>query len=398
MPTVNVQQTKMRVVHIITRLIVGGAQENTISTVLGLKEKQDVEVFLISGPTYGAEGSLVDTVRSVKLIEVPSLVRPVHPIKDVCALFSLIKYLKQIKPDIVHTHSGKAGVIGRIAAKIVKVPIIAHTIHGPSFGEFQGAIPNFVFLTAERLAGKFTTHFISVSQAMTDQYIRAGIGKPEQYSCIYSGFNLQPFIEAKNDLNIRKQYGIKPDDFVIGKIARLFKLKGHDDLFQIAPALVEKFKNIKFLIVGGGEWRGKFVDMAKSLNLQEHFVFTGLVQPDEIPELIGITDILVHLSRREGLPRSVIQALAGGKPVVVYDCDGAREVCLDGKTGFLIKPGDTNGLLEALTTLISNPSLRKTMGENGRKIALENFSQTKMVESIYELYKKLLRNSDVCKG
>ncbi len=388
----------MRVVHIITRLIVGGAQENTISTVLGLKEKQDVDVLLISGPTYGAEGSLVERVRSVKLIEVPSLVRPVHPIKDICALFSLTKYLREIQPDIVHTHSGKAGVIGRIAAKIVKVPIIVHTIHGPSFGEFQGAIPNFVFLTAERLAGKFTTHFISVSQAMTDQYIRAGIGKPAQYSCIHSGFNLQPFIDAKNDLNLRKQYGIKPDDIVIGKIARLFKLKGHDDLFQVAPAIIEKFKNVKFLIVGDGEWRGKFIDLANSLNLQEHFIFTGLVQPEEIPKLIGITDILVHLSRREGLPRSVVQAMAGGKPVVVYDCDGAREVCINGQTGFLIKHGDTNGLLKALTELTSNPPLRKIMGERGQKIALDNFSQTKMVDSIYGLYKKLLRNIGVCKS
>jgi len=384
----------MRVVHIITRLIVGGAQENTIATVIGLHRKADVDVFLVSGPTYGPEGSLVNRVSSIPGLytEIPTLIRPIHPIKDIFALKHLVTVLKEIKPDIVHTHSGKAGFLGRLAAKLANTPLIIHTIHGPSFGEFQSALPNLIFTSAERIAGKFTTHFIAVSQAMIEQYLAAGIGEKNKYSLIYSGFNLEPYIAAKNDLDLRKSLGISPDDIVITKIARLFKLKGHDELFRIAPLLMNKYKNVKLLIVGGGEWMGKYVGLVEQLNLTGRVIFTGLVPPEQIPKLIGITDILVHLSRREGLARSLVQALAGRKPIVAYDCDGAREVCINSKTGFLIKPGDANHLLNAIAKLVENPSLRESMGESGQKFVLENFSEEKMVESIYKLYSELLSN------
>ncbi|MGB9602257.1 MAG: glycosyltransferase family 4 protein [Verrucomicrobiia bacterium] len=385
----------MRVVHIITRLIVGGAQENTIATVVGLKRKSDVEVSLISGPTYGPEGSLVHKVDSTPGFyhEVPELIRPIHPIKDLIALRKLVGLLKKLNPDIVHTHSGKAGFLGRLAAKIANTPIIIHTIHGPSFGEFQSAVPNLVYIAAERIAGKFTTAFIAVSEAMIDRYLAAGIGRKERYNLIYSGFKLEPYISAKNDPVLRKSLGIAPDDIVITKIARLFKLKGHEDLFKIAPELVKRFKNVKFLIVGGGEWKEKYVALSKQLNLNQNVIFTDLVPPEQIPDVIGITDILVHLSRREGLARSLVQALAGSKPVIAYDCDGAREVCIDGKTGFLIKPGDTNRLFEAIAELVSKPSLRESMGKTGQSFVIENFAEEKMIDSIYNLYNQILRRN-----
>lgn len=381
----------MRIVHIITRLIVGGAQENTISTVLGLTQKPDVNVYLISGPTRGPEGSLVDRVAGIPGLyyETPHLVRPVHPIKDVLALIDLVRLLKTLKPDIVHTHSGKAGVLGRIAARIAKTPIIIHTIHGPSFGDFQGKIPNLIFLTAEKFAAKYTTHFIAVSQAMIHQYLRAGIGRQNQYTCIYSGFNLEPYLTVKNDLQLRAKYGILPDDIVIGKIARLFKLKGHDDLFAIAPRITKQFPKVKFMLVGGGEWEGRFKKLAEDSGLKDRFIFTGLVPPEEIPSLIGIMDIVVHLSRREGLPRSIAQGLAAGKPVIAYDCDGAREACIDRVTGYLVPAGDTERLVTALTYLISSPTLRESLGKAGRDLAIKKFSEEEMVRNIYNLYVRL---------
>jgi glycosyltransferase involved in cell wall biosynthesis len=381
----------MRVVHIITRLIVGGAQENTISTVLGLRQKPDIDVYLISGPTSGPEGSLVGRVAGIPGLyyETPHLIRPVHPIKDVLALRDLVWLLKKLKPDIVHTHSGKAGVIGRIAAKLARTPIIIHTIHGPSFGNFQGRVANMVFLAAERLAGKYTTHFIAVSQAMINQYLKAGIGRQNQYSKIYSGFNLEPYLTARNDPQLRARYGILPDEIVIGKIARLFKLKGHDDLFAVAPAITKQFPKVKFMLVGGGEWEERFKKLAESSGLKDKFIFTGLVPPEEIPSLVGIMDIVVHLSRREGLPRSIAQGLAAGKPVVAYDCDGAREACIDRVTGYLIPAGDTERLATALTYLISSPTLRESLGKSGREIAVRKFSEEEMVNRIYNLYLRL---------
>jgi glycosyltransferase involved in cell wall biosynthesis len=377
----------MRVTHVITRLIIGGAQENTLATVLGLRQIPGLEVHLLSGPTTGPEGSLESQAEN--LLVVPELVRPIHPLKDPLALKKLERIFREQKPDIVHTHSGKAGILGRSAAKRAGVPVIIHTIHGPSFGNFQGAAANFIFRTAEKYSAPSTTHFIVVADAMRDQYLAAGIGRPEQYTKIFSGFSIEPFLDAKNDPELRSRLGILPDDFVVGKIARLFKLKGHDDLFAAAPELVHQNPHMKFLLIGDGEWRRRFESLAKGRGLERHFIFAGLVPPGEIPKYTGIMDALVHLSLREGLPRALPQALAAGKPVVAYDCDGAREACRDGETGFLVQAGDLAMLKNRLLKLAGDPVLCKKMGEAGRDFARENFPVEKMVRDIYNLYTKL---------
>lgn len=383
----------MRVTHVITRLIVGGAQENTISSVLGLHER-GVEVDLISGPTTGPEGSLEHAfARCPRVLSItPHLVRPVHPLSDWRALRDLEKTFRTRRPDIVHTHSGKAGVIGRIAAHRAGVPIIIHTIHGPSFGNFQGAMANTIFRSAEQYAAKFTTHFITVANAMTEQYLAAGIGERDRYTRIFSGFDLTPFLEAKNDLALRSDLGIGPNDFVLGKIARLFELKGHDDLFAIAPELVKRIPNIKFLFVGDGKWREKFEFQARTQGLKNNFIFTGLVPPQQVARYVGIMDALVHLSRREGLPRALPQALAAAKPVIAFDCDGANEVCLEGETGFLVKAGELSVLQQRIVTLAENGNLRDEMGMKGQRLVRGNFSVEQMVENIHSLYVRLLRN------
>ena len=377
----------MRITHVITRLIIGGAQENTLSSVLGLRQKPGFEVQLISGPSTGPEGSLESL--DPRLLTVPSLVRPIDPRRDFLALRQLEHIFRASRPDLVHTHSGKAGILGRLAAAKAGVPIIVHTIHGPSFGNFQNSVSNLLFRAAERRAGRVTTHFVTVADAMTEQYLAAGIGRREQYTRIFSGFNLGPYLSAKNDPALRAQFGIGPDDLVIGTIARLFKLKGHDDLFSVAPEIVRQHPRVKFLLVGDGEWRGKFETKARALGLEKHIVFAGLVRPAEVPRYVGIMDALVHLSLREGLPRALPQALAGGKPVIAYDCDGAREVCLNDKTGFLLPPGDLRALKETISRLVENAPLRERLGEAGREFVREHFSAERMVDQLEALYLKL---------
>jgi glycosyltransferase involved in cell wall biosynthesis len=381
----------MRVTHVITRLIVGGAQENTVATVLGLKEKPDVEVDLISGPTSGAEGSLENALASMPrgLRIVPSLVRPVHPWHDFTALRQLTEIFKREQPQIVHTHSGKAGILGRLAAARARVPVIIHTIHGPSFGPFQSRGANVLFCAAEKYAARRTTHFVAVANAMIDQYLAAGIGPVEKYTRIFSGFALEPFLRANHDPALRQSLGISPADIVVGKIARLFKLKGHDDLIDVAPALIQQCPNLKFLFVGDGVWREKFERRVHALGLQPHFIFTGLVAPAEIPCYVGLMDFLVHLSRREGLPRALPQALAAARPVIAYDCDGAREVCLENETGFLIPPGDRMQLTARILELASDAGLRRKLGSRGQEMVRQNFSVETMVENIYQLYRRL---------
>ena len=400
----------MRVTHVITRLIIGGAQENTVASVLGLREKPGVHAQLISGPTAGPEGSLESELPSITngprsplmreegprgvaeiplLTIIPELVRPVHPWKDFLALRRLTVLFREQQPHIVHTHSGKAGVLGRLAAQRAGVPITVHTIHGPSFGDFQGALSNCIFRAAERHAARATTHFVVVAEAMKRKYLATGIGRPEQYSKIFSGFDLAPFLAARNDPQLRARFGLQPDDIIVGKIARLFKLKGHDDLFAIASELVRRCPRMKFLLVGGGEWRERFQNLAHAINLKRNFVFTGLVSPDEVADLVGIMDIVVHLSRREGLPRALPQALAAARPVVAYDCDGANEVCCDNETGFLLQPGDLAGLRERLLQLANDPQLRGKFGGRGRQFVQQHFAVGQMVDCLHHLYQNL---------
>ena len=230
-----------------------------MATVLGLQNRPGFEVNLVTGPTSGPEGSLESCFAAKRelLTILPSLVRPVHPLRDLQAYRRLREIFHASRPRIVHTHSGKAGILGRLAARDAGVPVIIHTIHGPSFGTFQGAPANWLFRGAERRAGRVTTHFISVADAMTRQYLAAGIGRPEQYTRIFSGFALGPFLEARNDPRLRARLGIEPGDFVVGKIARLFQLKGHDDLIAAAPAILERHPQTKFLLVGDGALRGE---------------------------------------------------------------------------------------------------------------------------------------------
>lgn len=420
----------MRVAHVITRLIVGGAQENTIASVLGLRAKAGLEVSLISGPTTGPEGSLESRVASIPglLTIVPELIRPVSPWHDWLALRKLTTLFREQRPDIVHTHSGKAGVLGRLAAHAAGVPIIVHTIHGPSFGPFQGALANFVFRAAERRAGRVTTHFVSVANAMTEQYIAAGIGRPEQYTRIFSGFDLEPFLNAKNDLALRAKLGIAPDDFVIGKVARLFEHKGHLDLLAAVHGLASRYPKLKVLLVGDGSLRpaleAAINELPGGAPLRGRVIFAGLVRPEEVPDYLGVMDVVVHLSRREGLARVLPQALAAGKPIVAYDCDGAREVCLDNETGFLVQPGKPEaatllflnlqkhlvvGLADKLAgreveplgiapldnvahwlgELLTKPVLCERFGARGRELVKENFPVQRMVDELHALYLRL---------
>jgi glycosyltransferase involved in cell wall biosynthesis len=381
----------MRVTHVITRLVVGGAQENTLASVFGLRDKPGLEVRLVAGPQTGPEGSLqarCDPFPGL-LTLVPELVRPVHPWKDLLAFRKLIHVFRAQRPHLVHTHSGKAGILGRLAAARARVPIIVHHIHGPSFGPFQGALANLVFRAAERHAAKVTTHFICSADAMTRVYLAAGIGTPEMFTRILSGFDLKPYTGLTNDPALRARLGIAENAFVVGKLARLSPLKGHDDLFTAFQMLLPHCPHACLLLVGDGALRLQLEARLRALGLADKVCFTGLVPPDEVPRYLGVMDCLAHLSYREALSRALPQALAAGRPVVAYDFDGADEICLEGRTGFLVRTGDVAKVAERLKQLAADAGLRKQLGATGRDFVLQNFSVERLVEEQYQLYLRL---------
>jgi glycosyltransferase involved in cell wall biosynthesis len=381
----------MRVTHVITRLVIGGAQENTVATVLGLQHYPGLQINLVAGPTTGPEGSLESAfgAKPDLLTILPSLIRPIHPWCDLLAFLRLAKMFRAAVPRIVHTHSGKAGILARLAARRAGVPIIIHTVHGPSFGPFQGPLANLVLRAAERRAANVTTHFISVADAMTRQYLAAGVGEPDQFSRIFSGFPLEPFLAARPNPELRARLGLAPSDFVVGKIARLFQLKGHEDLIAAAPEVLRLHARTKFLLVGDGLLRPRLQERVRAAGLEQHVIFAGLIAPVDIPKYVGVMDVVAHLSRREGLARALPQALAAARPVVAYDCDGANEVCLPGQTGFLIPQGDIKTLVERLAQLAGDADLREQLGRRGREFVRENFAVETMLEKIYALYQKL---------
>jgi glycosyltransferase involved in cell wall biosynthesis len=381
----------MRVTHVITRLILGGAQENTLATIQGLRRKPGVEVKLISGLTTGPEGSLEPEAAKIPglLTLVPELVRPVHPLKDFIAFRKLEKILRGQKPDLVHTHSGKAGILGRLAAKRAGVPVIIHHIHGPSFGNFQGGVANLLFTAAEKHAAKVTDHFFCSAGAMTKLHLAAGIGRPEMFTRIFSGFNLEPFLHAANDPALRRQLGLEERHFVIGKLGRMFKLKGHADLVAAFARILPQVPHARLLFVGDGSLRSEIESQIRALGLAGKVIFTGLVPPGEVARYVGIMDCLAHLSYREALSRALPQALAAGKPVVAYDFDGADEVCLENETGFVVRTGDTDAAGQRLLQLANDPALREKFGRAGTAFVRQNFSVEKMVDDQYNVYLKL---------
>jgi glycosyltransferase involved in cell wall biosynthesis len=388
---------RWRIHHVITRLIVGGAQENTIASVLGLRQRPDFDVRLLSGPTTGAEGSLEHLFNEHPgaLTLLPHLIRAVRPWTDWLAYRDLVRSFRRDRPHLVHTHSGKAGVLGRLAARKAGVPVILHTVHGPSFGPFQGPAANALFTRAERIAARVTDHFVVVANAMTRQYVAAGVAPESRFTRIFSGFDLNPFLNAQPDPVLAARLGIQPGDFVIGKIARLFELKGHDDLFLAAPELVRRIPNLKILLVGDGPWRQRFEALAAQPDLAGRILFAGLVPPSAVPAHLALMDVLVHLSRREGLARVLPQALAAGKPIIAYDCDGASEVCMNNETGYLLAPDDLNGLVNRIGQLADAPEIGQHLAQTGRAFVHQRFPTERMVDDLDLLCRDWIRRKQL---
>jgi glycosyltransferase involved in cell wall biosynthesis len=393
----------LKIVHIITRLILGGAQENTLITCKLLAERGH-DVILITGPALGPEGELFEQTKNqkYKTIVINSLRRQINPVYDIPAYRAIKKYLKEIQPDIVHTHSAKAGILGRFAAHKLKTqnlklktPFVVHTIHGLAFHPYQSNLLNKFYIAVEKSAAKRTDFFISVADAMTEQATAAGIGYPEQFTTVYSAIEEEDFLLPIPDQRkkaFRQKYQIPQDAVVLITIARLFMLKGHDYIIESAKTLSKQYKNAVWLFVGDGNLSEYYKNQVHRLGLSDRIKFTGLLSPKEIPLAIASSDILVHCSLREGLARTLPQAMLCSKPAVSFDVDGAREV-VNETTGRLIKPKDVEQLTKACAELIEDAVLRNKLGKAGRESVKEKFAPKTMVDAIETVYKKLTTNN-----
>ncbi len=382
----------MHVCHVITRLIIGGAQENTLLTCEGLVRRGH-EVTLIAGPDTGSEGTLWPLVQEccTRVVRVGSLRRNIHPLDDLRCVGRLAGRLRELRPQIVHTHSSKAGIVGRRAAVRAGVPGIVHTIHGMSFNRTQRRSVRALYRLLERRAARHTHALVSVADAMTEQAVAAGLAPREKFITIYSGMRTELFRpEPEVRRQIRAEWGVAPNDVVVGTVARLFPNKGYDDLASAVPRILKQAPHCVFVWVGGGPRRRWYETMLESSGVRQRVRFTGLVAPAEIPRLLNGFDLLAHTSRWEGLPRAAVQALLTEVPVVAYPIDGTPEVVIPDKTGLLVKAFDCDALAGGIVELANAPNRRQNMGRYGRTLCLNRFDHETMVERLEALYERIL--------
>lgn len=380
---------KIKVLHVITRLIVGGAQENTLFTIAGL-DKIRYDVMLASGPSIGPEGDMQDFVNkhNIPFVKIPELVREIHPVKDIAAFIKLCNLIKKERFDIVHTHTSKAGILGRLAAKTAGCGIIIHTPHGHLFYNQYGRFLSLLFVWIERLMASMTTRIITLTETGKREHIHFRIAAAEKFRVAHSGIDMAAFSEVDQHRRdaLRKELGLSPDDIVIGSVGRLVPIKGHRYLIEAAPDVIKKMPRVKFVIVGDGVLKNRLQKDIERRRLSEQFLFPGL--RGDTRDLLSIFYILVHPSLYEGMGRVVAEAMALGKPVIASKTGGLPDVV--GDAGLLVEPGDAKGLAEAIIALLDDKEKAKSLGEAGKERARRLFTMDSMVRKIDDIYKEAI--------
>ncbi len=382
--------SRVRVLHIITRLITGGADENTLLTVEGL-DKTRYEVTLAVGEP--SETEMTSRVRSAHLVTVPDLQRELRPLKDLRALIRLARILKRGKYTLVHTHEAKAGILGRIAARCTGVPLVVHTLHGITFHRHLPWPYRLLYLYLEKLTAKFTDVFICVGEDLRRVYVANGVGRPEQYRVVRSGFDVSRFEKvagerAKYRQRLRDQLNLPRNVTIVGTVARLEPRKGVQFLIEAASALCPRWPRLHFAVAGMGDYRPSLEDLVARYGLQDRFHFLGFV--DRIEEFLAGLDLFALSSLWEGLPRALVQAGIVGLPVVTFDVEGAWEVVRDGETGFIVPSRDVETFAARLEGLLKDPALAEKMGRRAQRGLAEEWRTERMVRAIEEIYTALL--------
>lgn len=360
-------------------------------TCRGLVERGH-DVVLAAGRETGPEGSLWDAAKAsgARLVPLEHMRRAVGIAADWKARPELVELFRREQPDVVHTHSSKAGIIGRSAAYAAGVPRIVHTIHGMSFNRTQSAIVRATYRWLERRAGQYTDALITVADAMIDQAVAAGIGSRDRFTTIRSGLVTDQFTATPREReHYRRAWGVADDELVVGTIARLFENKGYDEIIAAMPAMVDQFPRLRFVWVGDGKHRGMYENRLKRLGLGSRVRMLGLIPPNEVPSVLSAFDIVLHASRWEGLPRAIVQGLLTGLPAVSFDNDGAPEVVINDQTGLLVPFGDIPALSSAVVRLARDPALRTRLGQAGRARCVAEFEWRRMVEAIEQLYLRI---------
>ena len=392
-------QKKNKIIHIITRLDKGGSAENTLLTVLGL-DKKKFDVILIRGSTFESrmsrdeQAAVISDLKKVedhggRLVTIPFLFRKIHIIYDLLAFFFLLFFLIKEKPLIVHTHTSKAGLLGRLAAKLAGVPIIVHTAHGHVFFGYFGPFKTKLIIFLERLMSLMTDRIVALTHQEKEDYVSFKIVKKEKCVVIASGIELERFCPPtpKENLHLKRELGLPDNALVVGTAGRLVPVKGPEYLIRAARQVLSRHPNTFFVFTGDGPLRPYLETMASDFGLRQKILFLGWRK--DVSKVLSTYDLFILPSLNEGMGRVLAEAMALGKPIVASRTGGIPDLVNPGKNGYLVPPQDSDKLAEYILLLLEDREKRISMGNEGQWMAL-NFGRERMIKRIDKLYEDLM--------
>jgi len=386
-----------KIFHIITRLDQGGSAQNTLLTCLGLHHKYDL--VLVHGTSRESEMTDLEQQRvkmqvrearegGVKVIEVPFLVRRIDPVFDLLAFLLILRLIVRERPSIVHTHTSKAGVLGRLAAKMAGAPLTVHTPHGHVFYGHFSPIVSRIFLVIERILAHITDCTVALTEGEKQDYIKFGVSQAKSTVTIHSGVNVELFREPKGDIEwIKRSLGIGKKELVVGSVGWLLPVKGPLNLLKAMERVWQTYPDTRLLFVGKGELEGSLKKEALGMGFSDRVSFLGW--RDDIPEIMHLIDIFVLPSLNEGMGRVLVEAMAAGRPVVASNVGGIPGLISHEENGLLLPPGNIEALAEGIELLLSDEAKRKRLGENGKK-DVDKYGLEPMLSKIDLLYSHLL--------
>jgi len=384
-------KSRVKIVRIIARLNIGGPALHVVNLNKGLSSDR-FESLLVTGSPNPVEGSLLDYAQEngVRPLIIPEMVgeASLRP-RDIKAFFRLYRIFQMERPQIVHTHTAKAGFLGRLAARLAGVPCIVHTYHGHVLNGYYGPAKSWLLKLMERGLARITDRLVAVSELVKEDLITYGVAPPEKISVIPLGFDLKPFFDCRSlKGEFRRELGLDLDDTLVGILGRIVPIKNHRLFLESAARVVEQDSTVRFVIVGDGILKVELEGYAQDLHISEQVIFTGWRR--DLPRIYADLDVLVVSSNNEGTPVSAIEAMASGCPVVATRVGGLPDIIKDGETGYLVPARQSQPLAAAIVRVIENAQAAEQMGRSGRFSVKEKFSLDRLVSDTEALYEELL--------
>jgi glycosyltransferase involved in cell wall biosynthesis len=386
----------VRVLRVIARLNVGGPALHVTYLARGLAER-GYETTLVAGDVGRGEESMafVAEREGIEVVRLPGLSRELSPIHDAAAAWRLARIIRKLRPDVVHTHTAKAGAVGRAAtvlAGLRRRPVVVHTFHGHVLRGYFGHAGTLLFRAIETALARATDRLVAVSPEVRDELVALGVAPREKFSVVRLGIELEPRVAFEGDVEeVRRRLGIAKDRFVVGWFGRMTAVKRTDDLLTTLTGLRERGVDALLLLVGDGDDRVRLEQRAHDLGIARSCLFLGY--QENVAPWYAICDAVVLTSVSEGTPVTIIEALAAGRPVVATNVGGVPDVVDDGVTGFLVRPGDTHALAERLEILARDPARGRAMGSEGRDRVLRRYAVDRLVDDVDNLYSELLADT-----